>query len=236
MTNQEIKSGSKVAYRRCSTDDTKQDVARQLFGMDFDKEFVEYASGSSVKGRPVFQECLEYVQAGDSLYFADMSRAARNASELLVTVEMLIAKGVNVIFVSEGLTFTDSKEDAMKSAMSKMMLTMLSAVNELFLTQNSVAVKSGMKRAKAEGKKFGAASPNYNRTNSVSKKTNTAAKSRTEAVSKTIRLLMSVITRPTCKSIADALTKSDTLLPSGVLGTWTATQVSRVCIRHEIVL
>lgn len=236
MTNQEIKTANKVAYRRCSTNEERQDVARQLYGMSFDKEFVEYASGGSVEGRPVFQECLEYVKEGDSLYFADMSRAARNCKELLVTVEMLIAKGVTVVFVSEGLTFTNNPEDAMKSAMSKMMLTMLGAVNELFLTQNSVAVKAGMKRAKAEGKQFGQASPKYDRTNSVSKRTNASAKLRTEAVSKTIQLLMTVIPYATCKKVAEALTKSKTLLPSGTIGTWTATQVQRVCVRHEIIL
>lgn len=145
----------KIAYRRCSTNEDKQDVGRQLFNMEFDKEFTEYASGRSESGRPIFQECLEFVSSGSELWFQDLSRAGRNALELQSTVESLINRGVKVVFVSEGLTFVGEGGDPMAQAVSKMMLAMLAAVNELFLTQTSVAVKQGLKRAVALGKKLG---------------------------------------------------------------------------------
>lgn len=236
MTNTEINTGRSVAYRRCSTNEDKQDVSRQLFGMSFDKEFEEYASGSSIEKRPVFQECLAYVEKGDTLSFADMSRAARNASELLVTVDTLVKEGITVVFVAEGLTFTDNPEDAMKAAMSKMLLTMLSAVNELYLAQGSAAVKSGMKKARAAGTKFGAANESYKRSDkSISRRNNIAAQTRCKPIAETLRLLVSIGTRNTFKSLAESLTKaqiatSSGLETGGVSGrSWSASQVQRVC-------
>lgn len=154
----------RIAYKRCSTNEDKQDVARQLFGIDFDKEFVEYASGKNEKNRPIFNECLELVKEGDELYFQDLSRAGRNTAELLLTIEKLTKKNVKVVFISENLTFVGEAGDPMAQATSKLMLTMLSAVNEIFLTQTSIAVKQGQKVARAKGKKIGAASPQHKAT------------------------------------------------------------------------
>ncbi len=140
----------KVAYKRCSTNEDKQDVARQLFGMEFDKVFIEYASGKNEESRPVFKEMKEYLKAGDELYFNDLSRAGRNTAQLLSTVEELIEKGVKLTFKSESLTFVSGEVDPMAGAISKMLLTMLASVNELFLTQTKVAVKQGLERVRKE--------------------------------------------------------------------------------------
>ena len=53
----------KIAYKRCSTNEDKQDVGRQLHGMDFDEVVVEYASGKNEKGRPLFKKCLKELQS-----------------------------------------------------------------------------------------------------------------------------------------------------------------------------
>ena len=152
------------AYKRCSTNEDRQSVERQLFGMKFDQVFKEYASGKNEEGRPVFQKMISMLKEGDELWFNDMSRAGRNTKQLLHTVESLIAKGVKVIFKTEGLTFISDTLDSMAGAISKMLLTMLSAVNELFLAQSSIAIKQGMKAAKARGVKIGAASPKHKET------------------------------------------------------------------------
>lgn len=148
----------KVAYKRCSTNEERQNVGRQLLGLEFDKVFSEYASGKNEKDRPIFLECLDYVKSGDELYFQDLSRAGRNAIELQTTVNSLIQRGIKVIFVSEGLTFVGEGGDPMAIAISKMLLAMLAAVNELFLVQTSVAIKQGMAKAKLDGVKVGGAS------------------------------------------------------------------------------
>ncbi len=158
----------KIAYRRCSTNESKQDVSRQLLGREFDIEYTEYASGKN-EDRPVFQKMLANLRQGDSVYFNDLSRCGRNAAALIQTVEKLVAKKVAVIFVTENLTFSGDPKDQMASAMSKMMLTCLSAFNEFFLAQTSVNIKQGLERAKRDGKRIGGASPQWKETFNANK-------------------------------------------------------------------
>ncbi|UZV41118.1 serine recombinase family protein [Vibrio phage vB_VpaM_R16F] len=139
------------AYKRCSSvTEGRQDVARQLFGLEFDEVFIEYASGKNEENRPVFQELKSVLKSGDEVWFNDLSRAGRNTKQLLNTVEDLISRGVKVVFKTENLTFVNEETDPMQGAISKMLLTMLSSVNELFLTQTKIAVKQGLERVKKE--------------------------------------------------------------------------------------
>ncbi|CAM0109472.1 DNA invertase [Vibrio phage 166E36-1] len=150
----------KFGYKRCSTNEDKQDVGRQLFDMTFDKEFIEYASGKNEQDRPIFRQLLGELKSGDHVYFQELSRAGRNAAQLLSTIDDLVSRKVTVHFISESLTLTgDSNADGMAQAISKMIVTVMSAMNEFFLTQTKVAVKQGLKKAVAEGKKLGGANP-----------------------------------------------------------------------------
>lgn len=151
----------KIAYKRCSTDEDKQNVGRQLHdcGIAFDEEYVEYASGKSLNGRPILNECLQNLNRGDELHFNDMSRCSRVVKDIHEVVDNLIARGVKVVFQAESIIFDGTSD--MQSAMARMMLTVISAVNELFLAQNSFNIKQGLRKAVAEGKKLGAASPKY---------------------------------------------------------------------------
>jgi DNA invertase Pin-like site-specific DNA recombinase len=164
------------AYKRCSTSEEKQDVSRQLLGMTFDKVFIEYASGKNEEGRPVFLEMKSILKKGDEVWFNDLSRCGRNTRLLLTTVEDLVERGVKVVFKSENLTFVSGDVAPMEGAASKIMLTFLAGVNELFLTQNKIAITQGIENARQKGVKFGAANPKYNRTKHISKRTRSDAK------------------------------------------------------------
>ena len=97
---------TRYAYKRCSSvTEGRQDVARQLFGMTFDKIFTEYASGKNEENRPVFQQLKDVLEEGDEVWFNDLSRAGRNTKQLLNTVEDLISRGVKVVFKTENLSF-----------------------------------------------------------------------------------------------------------------------------------
>ena len=169
------------AYKRCSTNEDKQSVERQLFGMKFDQVFTEYASGKNEEGRPVFQKMISILKEGDELWFNDMSRAGRCTKQLLNTVESLIEKGVKVVFKTEGLSFISDTLDSMAGAISKMLLTMLSSVNELFLTQNSINIKQGQKAARARGVKIGGANPKWQETYEKNKHLHKTTKDSQEA-------------------------------------------------------
>lgn len=151
-----------VAYRRVSTLD--QDLGRQLFktGIHFDLEFSDKSSGKEMKNREGFQECLGILEKGDTLYFHDISRCARNTQQLLEVVKLLTGKGITVVFYKENLEFGGEGGDPLKAAMSSMMLTLLGAVHEFQRTMGNSATKDGLRRAKANGVKLGSASPNYN--------------------------------------------------------------------------
>lgn len=136
------------AYKRVSS--TEQNTARQLEGILFDKVFEDKLSGKNVD-RPALKECLEFVREGDVLHVHEISRLARNLSDLLLIVQGLTTKGVAVHFHKENLIFTGQGEDPM----SNLMLSLLGAIaafeRSLILERQAEGIKAAMKR----GIKFG---------------------------------------------------------------------------------
>ena len=116
-------TGQVVGYVRVSSED--QNLDRQLAEIgDVDKLFKERASGASAGARPVLQEMLGYVRAGDTIRVTSPDRLARSTTDLLRLLEDLKAREVNVIFTSTPALNTDS-------AQGLFMLTVLGAVAEL---------------------------------------------------------------------------------------------------------
>lgn len=165
MRNTHNKTGKVVAYRRVST--KEQELGRQLFQTDitFDLEFSDKLSGKDMKNRKGFQECVESLVFGDTLYFHDISRCARNTQQLLEVVKLLTERGITVVFYKENLEFGGKGGDALKEAMSSMMLTLLGAVHTFQRTMQNSSTKDGLERAKAKGVKLGAANENWKKAN-----------------------------------------------------------------------
>ena len=134
----------RVAYVRVST--VEQNEARQLEALkkhDIEKWFIEKVSGKDTN-RPKLQEMLDYVREGDTVYIHDFSRLARSTKDLLEIIELLAAKGVNLISNKENLDTS--------SATGKLMVTVIAAINE-FERQNLLErQKEGIEIAKKEGK------------------------------------------------------------------------------------
>jgi len=101
-----------------------QNIARQLDGVAVDKTFTDSASGRDVN-RPQLAALLGFVRAGDSVIVHSMDRLARNLDDLRRIVRELTAKGVQVQFVKEQLTFTG--ED---TAMANLRLSVMGAFAE----------------------------------------------------------------------------------------------------------
>jgi DNA invertase Pin-like site-specific DNA recombinase len=142
-----------IGYVRCSTDEDKQNVDRQLQGITLDRKYEEYASGKSEDGRPQFRKMVDSLVEGDHVYFNELSRAGRNTGQLLNTIDTLLKRGVTVHFVTESFVLTENEDaNPMQKAMSKLVITVISGCNELLLAQTSVAVKQGLQVAREKGR------------------------------------------------------------------------------------
>lgn len=232
------------AYKRCSTNEDKQDVTRQLFGMKFDEVFIEYASGKNEKDRPVFQQLKSLLKRGDEVWFNDLSRAGRNTKDLLSTVEYLVDTGVKVVFKSENLTFVDSESDPMQGAISMMLLTMLSSVNQLFLTQTKVAVKQGLERVRVEspeklrktkGTKW-YSTFTENRAKGLHRQNGTTfTKSpKTESLISEIKKVITLTGASDYTTLAEKLNLANITTPSNKV--WSQNNIGNFCRRYEISL
>ena len=141
-------AGQTVGYIRVSS--VGQNTARQLDGVALDKTFEDKCSGSDTN-RPALQAMLAHVRDGDAVMVHEISRLARNTSDLLALVKHLTDKGVSVTFKKEGLTFTGDKSNAM----NQMLLTMLGAVSAFELSMINERRAEGQAKARAEGKHMG---------------------------------------------------------------------------------
>jgi DNA invertase Pin-like site-specific DNA recombinase len=112
--------GQIVGYRRVSTFD--QNAARQLDGIHVDRVFEEKASGKDAN-RPQLEAKLSHVRDGDTVVCHSLDRLGRNLDDLRKLVSDLTSRGVRVLFIKEGLTFTGEKD----SPMSNLLLNVMAA-------------------------------------------------------------------------------------------------------------
>lgn len=224
-------------YRRISTSDAKQNTGRQLHDTDIvaDAEYEDKKSGSEVSNRTGFRTMCKDAREGDTIHIQSNDRAFRNVRLILEFLDSMLRKKVRVHFHSENLIF-DNDADPYQQAMARLTLQQLAAVSEFFLAQNSAAIKQGLRKAKSEGVKVGAASANYGKKkrSNPNQKRNTNAAVRAETSRESIVAVISALPKPTYQSIADALTRAKVPLPSGSIGEWKCMQVSRLCKRLEI--
>ncbi|HEX4333428.1 MAG TPA: recombinase family protein, partial [Usitatibacter sp.] len=104
------------------------------------------ASGKNAD-RPKLQECLRYVREGDTLYVHSMDRLARNLIDLRTIVEELTARGVEVRFMKEAMSF-----NASASPMSKLLMNVMGAFAEFEREIIRERQREGIAIARAAGK------------------------------------------------------------------------------------
>lgn len=92
-----------IGYVRVSTQEQNED--RQLTIMEqykVEKVFSEKLSGKNTE-RPELKRMIEYVREGDTLVIESYSRLARSTRDLVLIVEQLNAKDVNIISSKENI-------------------------------------------------------------------------------------------------------------------------------------
>lgn len=138
----------KIGYKRVSSAD--QNTARQLDGIEVDKEFTDKVSGKDTD-RPALKEMIEYAREGDTVIVHSIDRLARNLSDLKSLIDRLNKKGVAVSFIKENLTFTSDSSNPMNT----LMLHMMGAFAEFERSMINERQREGIKAAKDAGKHLG---------------------------------------------------------------------------------
>jgi DNA invertase Pin-like site-specific DNA recombinase len=144
---------TKFIYARTST--TEQDVKQQakLLSEAYKGAVVniEQVSGSSLD-RPVLQELVGRLKAGDDLVIYDLSRLSRNTADFLGLLEDFNNRDIGLIIHSMGGQPVDSR-----SAIGKMILTVLAATatmeRDLMLEKQKIGIATAKKAGKYLGRK-----------------------------------------------------------------------------------
>ena len=141
-------------YARCSTNESKQDINRQVRELKeagAEEIFLEYEHGdSAVKEQQAL--LLDTVKAGDTIITLEVPRLARSTKQLCEIIELVKSKSLRLMIV--GSITLDCREGH-ADPMSEAFLQMAGVFSQLELAMIRARVKSGMANAKAKGVKIG---------------------------------------------------------------------------------
>ena len=141
-------------YARCSTNETKQDINRQvreLKSAGADTLFLEYEHGDS-KIKSQQEAMFAQAQAGDTILTLEVPRLARSTQQLCEIIERVREKRLRLVII--GSITLDCREGR-ADPMSEVFLQMAGVFSQLELAMIRERVRSGMANAKAKGKQIG---------------------------------------------------------------------------------
>ena len=141
-------------YARCSTNETKQDINRQvreLKAAGAEEIFLEYEHGDS-KVKCQQAAMFAQAQAGDTIITLEVPRLARSTQQLCEIIDRVRERQLRLMIV--GSITLDCREGR-ADPMSEAFLQMAGVFSQLELSMIRERVRSGMANAKAKGKQIG---------------------------------------------------------------------------------
>ena len=141
-------------YARCSTNEDKQDINRQikeLRAAGADEVVFEYEHGDA-KVKQNLHMLLNTATEGDTIITLEVSRLTRSTQQLCEIVEVIKSKKLRLIIVG---SITVDCRNGQIDPMSQAFIQMSAVFAELELAIIRARVRSGMQNAKAKGKKVG---------------------------------------------------------------------------------
>ena len=141
-------------YSRCSTNETKQDINRQVRELKqagAEQIFVEYEHGDA-KVKSQQQAMFAEAKEGDTIIVLEVSRLARSTQQLCEIIERVREKRLRLVIV--GSITLDCRQGT-ADPMSEAFLQMAGVFSQLELAMIRSRVRSGMANAKAKGKQIG---------------------------------------------------------------------------------
>ena len=141
-------------YARCSTNESKQDINRQikeLKAAGADEVIFEYEHGDA-KTKKQLQILLDIAKEGDTIITLEVSRLSRSTQQLCELIEIIRAKHLRLVIVG---SITIDCRNGQTDPMSEAFLQMAGVFSQLELAMIRARVKSGMENTKAKGKRVG---------------------------------------------------------------------------------
>ena len=141
-------------YARCSTNETKQDINRQvreLKSAGADTLFLEYEHGDS-KVKSQQEAMFAQAQAGDTILTLEVPRLARSTQQLCEIIDRVREKRLRLVII--GSITLDCREGR-ADPMSEAFLQMAGVFSQLELAMIRERVRSGMANAASKGVKIG---------------------------------------------------------------------------------
>ena len=141
-------------YARCSTNESKQDIDRQIRELKkagAKKIFLEYEHGDSAVKQEL-SSLLEQAQSGDIIFTLEVSRLARSTKQLCEIIDTVKEKKLKLVIVG---SITVDCSNGQIDPMTNAFIQMSGVFAELELRIIRERVRSGMANAKAKGKKIG---------------------------------------------------------------------------------
>ena len=141
-------------YSRCSTNEGKQDINRQVRELKeagADVVYMEYEHGDA-KVKSQQQTMFAEAEPGDTIIVLEVSRLARSTQQLCEIIELIREKRLRLVIV--GSITLDCRE-GQGDPMSEAFLQMAGVFSQLELTMIRARVRSGMANAAAKGVRIG---------------------------------------------------------------------------------
>lgn len=141
-------------YARCSTNETKQDIDRQVRELKeagAEQIFLEYEHGDSAIKQEL-SSLLEQANEGDTIYTLEVSRLARSTKQLCEIIETVREKKLRLVIVG---SITVDCSNGQIDPMTNAFIQMSGVFAELELRIIRERVRSGMANAKNKGVKLG---------------------------------------------------------------------------------
>ena len=141
-------------YSRCSTNETKQDINRQvreLKAAGTEEIFMEYEHGDA-KIKSQQQAMFAQAQPGDTITVLEVSRLARSTQQLCEIIDIVREKHLRLVIVG---SITLDCRSGQPDPMSEAFLQMAGVFSQLELSMIRMRVRSGMANARAKGKQIG---------------------------------------------------------------------------------
>lgn len=141
-------------YSRCSTNECKQDINRQVRELKeagADVVYMEYEHGDA-KIKSQQQAMFADAEPGDTITVLEVSRLARSTQQLCEIIVRIREKRLRLVIVG---SITLDCRDGQADPMSEAFLQMAGVFSQLELAMIRARVKSGMVNAAAKGAKIG---------------------------------------------------------------------------------